>query len=151
MSNKKFTCGAMWPSGCTIFTGELPAFIDANSFTCDANLDELLEKYGAKIDDIDDAIDLTSINKGCFDFDPATDVVKDFVQESINKFCQLNTDFISLRNDFNALDISSKLINIDLGSLTPVGDPCAVADQTYTLISILNLLVAEIISLKEQI
>lgn len=151
MSNIKYTCGNMFPSGCVLFTGDAPEFIDPDTFTCDANLDELLEKYGAEIDDIDDSIDLTAINVGCFTFNPATAKIKDFVQESINKTCSISTDLIALRNDFNALDIGTKLIDIDLGDLTPDGDPCAVATNTYTLISILNLFRDEIISLKAQI
>ncbi len=152
MSNKKFTCGSMWPSGCVLFTGELPDFVDADSFECDGNMDELLEKYGAKIDEIAHSIDLSTLNvPNCLTFNTSTGTVKDFAQEIADRFCALNTTVIALQNAFNALDIGSKTIEIDLGDLTPVGDPCAVADNTYTLISILNLFKSEIISLKEQI
>jgi hypothetical protein len=151
MSNIKYTCPTMWPSGCVLFTGDLPGFIPANTFTCDGNLDELLEKYGAKIDEIDASIDLTAINKGCFAFNPATGLIKDFVQESIDKTCSLESSVSTLQDTVDNLNIGSLHINIDLESLTPVGDPCAVAPNTYTLISVLNLFKSEIISLKAQI
>jgi hypothetical protein len=141
----------MWPSGCTLYTGSLPDFIDPDSFTCDANLDELLEKYGVKIDDISEAIDLTAINVGCFAFNPATGKVKDFVQESIAKTCTLETSLATLQAALDNLNIGNEHIVIDLESLTPVGNPCAVAPNTYTLISVLNLFKSEIISLKAQI
>lgn len=148
MSNKKFTCPDMFPSGCILYTGNLPAFLNSTTFTCDGNLDELLEKYGAKIDSIADSINLTAINKGCFTFVPATAKVKDFIQESITKTCSLETAVAALQTTVNSLNIGNMHIDIDLESLTPAGDPCAVAPHTYTLISILNLFKSEIIALK---
>lgn len=151
MSNIKYTCPTMWPSGCVLFTGDLPSFIDSDTFSCDGNLDELLEKYGVHIDSIAESLDLTAINKGCFTFNPTTAKVKDFIQESITKTCTLEASLTTVETTLANLDIGNLHIEIDLESLTPIGDPCAVAPNTYTLISILNLFKSEIIAIKAQI
>lgn len=145
---KKYTCGSTFPSGCVTYTADLPGFISEDDVSCDANLDEIFVKYGITVDALLDSNDFTGLDKKNFSFNPATVKAKELHQEEITKIFDLRTELDSLTTSFNNLNIGSKLITLNLGCLTPAAAPCAVASNTYTLISILQLLAAEICLLK---
>jgi hypothetical protein len=139
-----YTCGVPLPSGCVLYTGDIPSFI--TDAPCDASLDFILEQHAEQIETILASIDLSDLTKGCFTFTGTT--VKAFAQETITKVCVLETSVLALESAIDNLNIGSELITIDLQCLTPLAAPCASAVNTYTLLSVLNLLVSEICLIK---
>lgn len=146
--NQKYGTGQAFPSSSVLFTGTLPAFITPESISCDANLDEILFKMNAKLQLLLDGNDFKDLDKKCFDFNPLTVTAKELHQKEIDKICTLESQLSILMDEVDGLNIGSKLINIDLHCLTPQAAPCLVGNNTYSLISILNLLVNEICLLK---
>lgn len=151
MVTKKFTCGDTFPSGCIIYTGNLPAFIPASTISCDASVDEVLEKYGEAIDGILDNIDLTGLDPKCFDFEPNTIKLRELEQLQINKICDHEDRISTLETDLGNLDIGDHLIEMDLLCLASDAAPCQTLPNIYTLQSILNVLLQEVCLLKQEI
>lgn len=145
MSNSiSYTCGVPIPSGCVTFTGEIPSFI--TDAPCAPSVDFILEQHADQIVALLDSTGLSGLNKGCFTFTGGK--VKDFAQEAITKICVLETSVLALQAAVANLNIGAELITIDLDCLTPQAAPCASGTNTYTLLSVLNLLVAEICLIK---
>lgn len=151
MSNRKYTCGTILPSGCVLYTGNFPDFIDSENLDCDLNLDDILEQYGTQLDSILASLDFTGLDKKCYDFTPATVKAKELHQLHINKVCDLEDRLDDLETLVTELNIGSKLITIDLDCLTPAAAPCAQGTNTYSLLSILQILVNEICEIKSQL
>lgn len=151
MSNISYTCNDIFPSGCVIFTGKIPSFIDPETIPCDPTLDEILEKVTDKVEDILDDIDLTGLDPKCFTFNPLTVKVKELEQEQIDKICENETRLTELEDALLNLNISSKLIEIDLGCLEPLASSCEEGENQYTLLAILLTLKSEICALKAQL
>jgi hypothetical protein len=149
--NLKYTCGQILPSGCVIYTGEFPDFIDEEELDCDLNLDEVLKLHGEKIDLLLAGNDFTQLDKKCLDFTPATVTAKQLHQVEINKICDLADQLEDLEALLTGLNIGAQLITIDLDCLTPVASPCAQGVNTYTLLSILQIFRAEICAIKDHL
>lgn len=146
MSQKTYTCSVIQPSGCVLYTGTFPAFIDESALSCIPNLDDIFSKYGVAVDAINDSIDLSGVNKRCFSFTGSK--VKDFAEETIEKVCALETSLENLSALITGLNIGNHLITIDLKCLKPAASPCSQGTDTYSLLAILNILVNEICLLK---
>ncbi len=144
-----YTCGNVFPSGCVLNTAELPTFIDADEFPCDASIDDMIEAMNAKIEDLLDGTDLTQVDPMCFDFDPEDVTVKEFVQETVEKICDHETRLSDVEDDLVDLDISIKTLTLDLDCLTPAAAPCEQGTDTYTLLSILLTFRSEICAIKD--
>lgn len=151
MNRIKYTCGVPIASGCITYTAELPNFIPSDSVSCDANLDEILEKYGDKIDEILENSDLTDLFPGCFTFNPETVKTKELHQIELTELCNHKSRITALEGDLNSLDIGSKSITIDLGCLASAASPCQQSPNTYSLLSILLTLVNKVCELEQQI
>lgn len=147
--NIKYTCGVSLPSACVFFTGEFPSFIPADSVSCDANLDEILSKYGVEIEKLIDTTDLSGLDKGSYTF--TSGKVKDFAQETVDKIGDLETLLTSLQTSVQTLDVGAQLVTIDLKCLKPVASPCEVSNNTYSVLSVLNILVNEICLIKSHL
>ena len=147
-TQRKYTCGQILPSGCIIYSGDFPQFIDEQSLECDLNLDEILKLHGEKIDQLLSSNDFTGLDEKCLDFNPSTIDAKTLHQLEINKICDLDTTLSSLVSTVENLNIGSKLITIDLACLTPVASPCSQGTNTYTLLSILQIFKNEICAIK---
>lgn len=148
---KKFTCGSSFPSGCIIYTGNLPSFITPDSVDCDASLDDILNKFGSKIDNILANIDLTAIDRKCLDFDHNTITVKGLHQIEINKLCDHETRITDLETVLSSVNIGTQPIVIDLQCLTTAAIPCSTAANTYPLVAVLTSMIAKICSLQAQL
>ena len=144
----KYTCGVPFPSGCITFTGELPTFISPSDVPCDANLDSVIEKANEKIQRLLDENDLTGLDKKCYDFDPSNITIKDLHQKHIDLGCDHETRLTSIRTDFDNLDISAKIIDVDMGCLSPAIAACAQGSNLYSLLSVILTLKNEICSIK---
>lgn len=149
MPISKYTCGNVFPSGCVLYTGQLPTFVDVESFPCDARLDDIIEAINDQVETILTGIDLTAIEPNCFTFDPANVTVKEFVQEAIDFICDHETRLDEVEDDLLNLDISTKVINLDLDCLTPAAAPCEQGTNDYTLLSILLTFRSEICAIKD--
>lgn len=146
-----YNCGQIFPSGCIVFTGTLPNFITTESVSCPPSIDEILGKYGDALDTILDSIDLTGLDKGCFDFDPDTIQVKELEQLQIDKICEHETEITALQTELTNLDISTKSITINLDCLGEDATACADESEAYTLLSILILFRNAICDLRTQV
>ncbi len=151
MSVKTYTCGTIFPSGCVLYTAAVPSFIDEDSIPCNARLDDILDKTHEKIEEILDWIDLTDLDTKCYDFDAANGTVKELQQEHIDKVCDLLVRIGDLEDDILSLDISSKIIEIDLGCLSSDAAPCQQGTNEYTLLSILLTFKSAICDLRDQL
>lgn len=144
-----YTCGNTFPSGCVLYTGTLPTFVDSETFPCNGTLDNIIEEINEQIEDILVDIDLTGLTASCFTFTPSTVKVKEVLQETIDFVCNHETRLDDLEEDFLNLDISLKTITLDLDCLTPLAAPCEQGTNTYTLLSILLTFRSEICAIKE--
>jgi hypothetical protein len=151
MSTVSFTCGDIFPSGCVLFTGTIPTFVDSESIDCDIMLDDFLEKVTDKIEDILADTDLTQLDEKCFTFNPETVTIKELHQEEIDKICENETRLTELEESLLNLNIGTKTMEVDLGCLAPLAAPCEQDTNIYTLLSILLTLKSEICSLKAQL
>jgi hypothetical protein len=149
--NIKYTCGDTFPSGCVLYSGEFPDFIDSEEFNCVLNLDRIMELYGGKIDSILSDINLTTLSTQGLSFNPATVTVKELHQVEINKLANLESRLATIESAVGNLNIGSKLITINLDCLTPQAAPCAQGTNTYTLLSILQIFRAEICAIKNHL
>lgn len=148
---KTYTCGQIFPSGCVIYTGDLPNFIPEASIDCEASLSVILEKFGDKVDFILTGTDLTQIDKKCFDFDPSLITIKELEQLQIDKICEHETEISAIQTELDNLDIAGSIIQIDLGCLADEAAPCEEGEDSYTLISILTTFKNAICDLRDQI
>lgn len=152
MSTLSFTCGDIFPTGCVLVTAKLPDFFNTDdTFPCNGMLDDYLEKTGDKIDDILSDTDLTGLDPKCFSFNPSNVTIKELHQEQIDKICDNEAKVTSLESIISTFNVGNKLLEIELGCLAPLADPCEIAPDTYTLISVLLTLKSEICSLKAQL
>lgn len=148
---RKYTCGQITPSGCILFTGDYPSFIDEDSLDCDLNLDELLKVYGEKVEDILASLDFTSLDKECYSFDPDTVTSAGLHQQHISKVCVLESAVDALQTSLSSLNIGTYTLTIDLDCLTPAASPCAQGTNVYSLISLIQLFKAEICAIKDHL
>ena len=148
MAVHSYTCGAPFPSGCVLYTGEVPSFIDPDIISCDARLDAIIEGIGDKVAEIVESLDITQLDTACFEFNAETAEIKDVLQEIILQGCDHETRLVAVEDELLNLDISSKLINIDLDCLTPAAAACEQGTDLYTLLSILLTFRSEICAIK---
>ena len=148
MAVKSYTCGVPFPSGCILYTGEIPEFIDIETFPCDPRLDDIIEAIGDKVNEILDGLDLTHVDPSGFEFDPETAQIKDVLQEVLTKVYDHDLRLIAVEEDLAGLDISNRLINIDMGCLAPSAAACAQGTNTYDLLAILLTFKNEICAIK---
>ena len=147
--NIKYTCGVSLPSACVFFTGDFPSFISEDAVSCDANLDEILSKYGVEVEKLIDTTDLSALNKGSYVF--TSGKVKDFAQETVEKVSELEALLTSLQTSIQTLNVGAQLVTVDLKCLKPVASPCEVSGDTYSMLSVLNILVNEICLIKSHL
>lgn len=153
MGNKYFNCGdSVGPSSCINFTGGRLSFLsDDKQLDCNANLDDVIDALDIAINNIQIGNDLTLLDKGSLNFDPATINIKNLHQVEINYMSGLNAQINTLSEQLNNLNIGSEIITINLGNLTPSAAACAVGTNMYSLISLLNLIFNTLNSLQDQI
>jgi len=116
-----------------------PDFIAEEDFPCDVNVTDVLDLTTAEIDRINGGIDLTTLNKRCYDFDPATGDLKGLNQEHIDKVCALEANLETLQETVDNLDIGTELVTVDLGAMTPITNPCSPTTNQYTLFYVLQV------------
>lgn len=151
MPTKTYTCGNIIPSGCVLYTAEIPSYIEEEDIACNARLDDVLNLTHTKIEEILDNIDLTELDVKCYDFNAETGTIKGLHQEHIDKVCDLLERLEDLEQDFIDLDISSKVVEIDLDCLSPEAAPCEQGTNEYTLLSILLTFRSAICDLKSRV
>lgn len=139
--NKCFTsnCGSTYPSTCVFYTGDTLAGIGTATA---APLDSILQTLAQQLSDLKNSLDMSSLDKNCFAFNPATDTQKVFFQELITKICDIETEVGNLQTQVS--NISNTVLNtsipatIDLKCLLSNPNPCG---SVYTLGQVLQLII----------
>lgn len=151
----KYNCGQVLPSSCVPFTGkDLTILVEPNELSCDANLDEVIEKLDQAIKKLMDSNDFTELEpvEDCFEFNPATVTAKELHALEIEKLCIHEGQIAALQQQLNDLNIGNEIITINLPTcLQPDAAPCAVGTNEYQLISLLMLFANKLCDLEQQI
>lgn len=138
------TCGPTMSSACVWYTGQFPAFINQDDLTCKINLNDVFKLYGDEIDRLKTDTDVKGLDPRCLGYD-TSDITNAKLQDIQNReICTLKATVASLNTLVTNLDIGAETITIDLKCLKPDGLPCEVAPNTYSLISILNIIIAKL-------
>jgi hypothetical protein len=141
----KYNCGQVLPSSCVPYTGsDLTVLDNPTDLSCDANINDVIKILDTKIKTLMDSNDLTSLDEKCFDFDPDTVTNVELHQLEIDKLCLLEANLTALTEQFNELNIGSLPLTLNLLCMAPAASACAISPNTYTLLSILNTLIAKI-------
>lgn len=147
----RYTCGQILPSSCVPYSGKDLKFLSPEEqISCDANMDEVVEKISIAIDSIKKAIDVSTYSFNCLGT-ISNPTVSKISQAQTNKLCALQASLDALEQQFEDFNIANELITIDLGSLGGAVSACQVSANTYTLISVLNLFKNEIIAIKTEL
>jgi hypothetical protein len=148
----KFRCGSIIPSSCVPFSGKDLSFLTtANQIACDASIDDVIEKVSDKLVEIGNAIDVSDYDTSCLQGLPAYPTLVQISKAHTEAICAISSQVETLIDEFAELDIANEHITINLGCLAPAATSCAVATNTYTLISILTLLKNEICAIKTEL
>lgn len=145
--SSKFTCGSIIPSSCVPFTGKDLKFLPAGQLACDSNVDDVIDLISIAIDDLKKATDVSTHSSSTISLSsPKT--VKSVLQDHATKIDAMSALLGALQTQVAQIDISSELININLGCLSPAAAACQVSTNNYTLVSILTLFKNEICAIK---
>lgn len=139
--DNRSTCGQTMSSACVWYTGQFPKFINQDNITCKVNLNDLIKLHGDRIDKLIEDTDVKSLDPRCLGYDTSDITPKKLDDIQNAAICDLKEKVTHLLSEVDDLDIGSKLITIDLKCLAPNGAACEVAPNTYSLISILNILI----------
>lgn len=145
----KYKCGQLYPSACVPYTGkDLTLLADPTTLGCDANINDVIFQIDAAVHTLIVGDILTGLNPRCLSFNPAIITPAGLHQVEIDKICGLDASLTTLINTVNNLNIGTELIVIDLQCMTPAAAPCLTPPNSYSLLSVLNMLVSEICALK---
>jgi hypothetical protein len=146
---QKYTCGTIVPSSCVPYTGKKLAFLeDAAQPECDANINDVVDKIGAAIKDLKDTIGTAEHDLYCSNYTITDTSVKGLLQAHADKICSIDNYAQNIQNTLNELNVGNYLVSLNLGDLASAASSCEVQINTYQLISVLSLLVAEINAIK---
>lgn len=141
--DSKYNCGSILPSSCIPYTGkDLTILALPTDLSCDANLNDVIEKLDIAIKTLMVSNDFTGLTpiEDCIEFNPATVTASQLHALEIAKICELAGELTALQEQLNNLDIGTELITITLPlCLEPLAAPCASAPNEYQLITLLNL------------
>lgn len=146
---KNYTCGTIIPSGCVPYTGsDLTCLINPATLPCDASMNDVVFQLDAAIKTLQNSNNFTTLNPLCLTFDPATVTAVQLHQLEITNICGLQASLTALQTIVDNLNIGNELIDINLQCLTPSAAPCLVPPSSYSLLSILNVIISEVCALK---
>ena len=131
-------CGTVTPSSCVSFTGNQPAFVVDADFPCDVNVTDIIDLTTAEVGKINTELDFTNLNKRCLTFDPTTIDAKGLAQVQIDELCSLEATVSTLSNAIDDLDIGAEFVEVNLGAMTPMNNPCSPTVNRYTLTYVLQ-------------
>ena len=138
------TCGPTMSSACVWYTGQFPLFVNQNDLTCKVNLNDAFKLYGDKIDAIIADTNISSLDPRCLGYDTSDITHKKLEDIQNREICTLKSTVAGLLTTVTNLNIGSEPITIDLKCLKPNGVPCEIAPDTYSLIAILNIIIAKL-------
>lgn len=130
--NKRHDCGQPFPSTCVSYEGDFVGVLDSDDFSCDINLDDVIEKLSTVIKTIDDKV--TTI-------DGRVTVLESDILE-------IRSDIEDIRDSVTNIDTNNIFVTMDLGCLSSDAAPCETTPNRYSLFSILQLFKNEICLLK---
>lgn len=141
--NKCFTnnCGITYPTACMFYTGTALAGIEITA-TTPTPLDAILQAIALQLNALKTSLDISSLDKNCFAFNPASDAQKVFFQELIVRICGIETELGNLQTQ--VINISNTVLNttipatINLKCLLSNPNPCG---SVYTLGQLLQLII----------
>lgn len=135
------TCGPTMSSACVWFTGSFSKFINQDDIDCRVNLNDMFKLYGDEIDALIADTNITSLDPRCLGYD--TNSITHVKLEDIqNKnICDLKTTLTALVTEVQTLDIGALPVTVDLKCMKSANSACAVAPDTYPLVTILNIII----------
>jgi hypothetical protein len=138
------TCGTTLSSACVWYTGQLPKFINKSDVTCKVNINDIFKLYGDKIDAIIEDTNIKNLSPRCLGYD-TSDITHSKLEDIQNQnICELKSTVSELSTLIDNFDIGNQEITIDLKCLKPNGLACQTAPDTYTLKSILNIIISKL-------
>lgn len=144
----KYSCGNLIPSSCVPYTGGNLSFLTSDHQpACDANIDDVFTSIGHAIDTLQKAVDVSLHTFPCGTLSSPKTAAK-VLQDHSDKICALSASLAALQQIVAGENIANELVTIDLKCLASAASPCQVSTNTYSLISILNLLVTQICAIK---
>lgn len=143
--DSKYNCGQVIASSCVPYTGsDLTVLALPTDLPCDSNINDVIKILDAKLKILLDGNNFTTLDKKCFTFNPLTVTAAQLHQAEIDKICLMDASLIALTEQFNELNVGSLPVTVNLLCLAPAASACAISPNTYTLLSIINILVAAI-------
>lgn len=142
--DSRSSCGTTMSSACVWFTGSFPKFINADDVQCTVNINDIFRWHGDAIDKLIDETDVKSLDPRCLGYDPS-DITNKKLQDIQNlKICELKSTLDTLKLEVENSNIGTELITVDLKCMKPAASSCEVAPNTYSLISVLNVIIAKL-------
>lgn len=144
----KPTCGNILPSGCVPFTGDALTSLPAGQeLDCDAGVNDVIKALDLAIKALQNASDISTLTNGSVTL-PTPKTLVGSLQVIGDKVSLLSTGLSALQTAVESQLIANELVTIDLKCLAAAAAPCQVSTNTYTLIAVLNALVAEVCAIK---
>lgn len=148
----KYSGGPVLPSSQIPFTGkDLTILASPSDLTCNANINEVIEKLDFYIKSLVNESNLTALEPGCLIFDRLTIKPNSLHQLEIDEICGAKARLTTLEDKINNLDIGNETLTINLGPLAPLVTACEVGTNTYKLFVLINLLITKVNTLQTQI
>jgi hypothetical protein len=147
-----YKTGSAFPSGSILYTGPVLQFLSNSTnpitFPCNGNLNQVLNLFDQAVNNLLVQNNLTALEPGDLVFDPATVQVNQLHQVEINAINALQSQYTSLSEMFNNLNVGNLDITINMQCLSSIAAPCESGTNVYPLISVLNSMLSEICALK---
>lgn len=142
--DSRHTCGTVMSSACVSYTGQFPKFVNQEDLACTSNINDIFKLFGDRMDVLIADTNMKTLNPRCLGFD-VSDITPVKLADIQNiAICDLKTTVADLKNTVDNLNIGAELITIDLKCLAPNGAACEVAPNTYSLTSILNIIIDQL-------
>lgn len=140
-NDQRHTCGSTISSSCVWYTGQYPNFITSQDISCKPNINDIFKLYGDKLNYLYDQSKINTLDKKGLGYDSNSITPLQLLQIYNTEITKLKQQVSDLQSIINNFDIGSKNLVIDLKCLSSDGAACATQTNTYSLQSILNVLI----------
>ncbi len=152
-TDKKRYKGAIVSSSNVQYSGPDLTFIidEDDQIKCDSNLNEVIKAIDTSLKALVDGNDFSEVDFDCY-ADDVQEILeengevtaKDLVQILFNKACIQKGQIEALQTQFNDWDITTEVIELDLGCLTPESADCEVAEHNYQLLTLFQIIFSKL-------
>lgn len=137
-------CTSILPSTCIPFTGDLPKFFIKKEDCSIVYINDIIEQSGAKIDKLLADTDVSTIDSQCFVYDKNSATTKSLHALELKEICDLKTSVNDIKTIVKNTNISDKEVTIDLRCFKSANAACQIDNDTYTLLSVLNIIIEKL-------